>query len=303
VGNETTVKEETEDRIQAGGRSIPIYSLRAVDQLGTLTRYLAVGQTAAFYVGFFGLLQGIVARAGPEAHSPIIVPRHGALAGAVLVLPPRRAIPLIATEQLHSDFRKPEDFVRLFTCICAPLQIIAPLRESFDARADPHAVEGTSCGIETQEYLPSAALLTAGFLWMHDLAWNAMAELLDLYSTPDTYYRLTSLPTSRDRPPFTLAELTRLPARNTPTPFDLIIHDPLFEQTGAFSAPTQVRLPLHEEEPSLVLLRQGGVSAEWLAEASGRPVRTASAARRVSRAQGLSDDDLRLRLDRPWQQW
>ncbi len=165
------MKEETEDRIPVGRPPIPIYSLRDVDQLGTLARDLATGQTAAFYAGFFGLLQGIIARAGPEAVSPgtTLTPgrapgRNSAGAAAA------HAIPFDRHRATARGFPYARGSCSPIYLRLRALQIIAPLRESLYARADPRAAEETCGGLESRIYPSAPALLTAGFLWMHDLA-------------------------------------------------------------------------------------------------------------------------------------
>ena len=284
-----------------GQRCIPIYSLRDRRQHGFLARALAQGMAAAFQAGPFGLVRAA------RRHS--LLPRsaesrslHGPRSDPTLWLSPRGAIPLIAAERIHPAFQLPDDYLSLFAALSAPLQVVAPLRlfgpPSVRKLADP-----LDRAEEEVEEPAGAYPVRLALLWMHDLAWMALADLLALYGPDAPFYTFSPLPHAERLPVFTLEELIRRTRLARRAPFDLVIHDPALEATGAASLPTRIGLPGPDEEPALTLLRQGGVSADWLAEATGWPIRIAPGAQPGRRTGGLSDHDLRLRLDRPWQQW
>ena len=284
-----------------GEQCIPIYSLRERQHHGFLARALAQGLTAAFQAGPFGLarrveLRSLMLRAG-ESRSP-----HGPRADPILWLSPRGAIPLIAAERIHPAFQLPDDYLSLYAAISAPLQVVAPLR-LLGAPGVRTPAEPLGRAEEEAQETSGDPTARVAMLWMHDLAWMALADLLALYGPEGHYYMFSPLPHFGRFPVFTLEELIRRTRLDRRAPFDLVIHDPALEATGAASLPTQIGLPGPDEEPALTLRRQGGVSADWLAEATGWPVRIAPDAYLGRRLGGLSDHDLRLRLDRPWQQW
>jgi hypothetical protein len=286
---------------QLGERDIPIYSLRDRAHHGFAARALVNGQVAAFHAGRFGLVRGYESRSltvrAHQSHASRLP-----VAESALLLSPREAIPLIAADWVHPSFQLPDDYQSLFASISAPLQVVVPLRgfgRSDRARADEPAAEGDGAEPASLAETTDAVAM----LWMHDLAWVAFTDLLAMYAAPERYYIFTPLDQPGGQPIFTLEELLQGARRYGRAPFDLVVHDPAFEATGAVSMHTRIRLPAPDEEPALILLRQGSVSADWLAEATGRPVTLAPASDAARRAGSQSDSDLRLRLDRPWQHW
>ncbi|HVA89389.1 MAG TPA: hypothetical protein VNL71_06070 [Chloroflexota bacterium] len=293
--------DRTPPSVWVGDRRIPIYSLRDRRHHGILARALAHGLVAAFHAGSFGLLRSAELRSlTGRVHAPR--PSRFPLEDNPLWLSPRGAVPLIASEQIHPAFQLPDDYHSLFASVSAPLQVVVPLRR-FGSSARVAASDPADGGDAEAEDIGETPAARAAMLWMHDLSWMALADLLAMNTTRGHYYSFSPMSCFGRLPVCTLAELIRRAQMRGQAPFDLVAHDLALEATGALCPPTRIRLPSPQEEPALLVLRRGSVSAAWLAEATGWPVSVPPWSAPTARAGGLSDSDLRLRLDRPWQQW
>jgi hypothetical protein len=293
--------------LTAGSRRLPIYLLTNTQHLGKIVRELAAGRSAAFYSGLFHRVR-VENRAGPTLDKMRRVTHQRSRFPAALpvyLAPPQTALAQIDAAQVHPAFRLPDRLIELYACVSAPLQVVVPVRSSpstvgLRSLTAPTAIREVSTGTAIDDL---AAVRQAGFLWMHDLNWALLAQLLTAGSVMGPLCTVNSLATPHYDPIFALQELADWAADQKEVPFDIIVHDTRLESSGAFSDQTRVRLPLRDEEPALHILRRGSVGASWLAEASGWPVVTAPDLPTGQRAAGLSDDDLRLRLCAGWQGW
>ncbi|HLZ68894.1 MAG TPA: hypothetical protein VKV26_03190 [Dehalococcoidia bacterium] len=295
-------------RTVSGCRAVPVYSLRNPQHHEPIGRALATGQTAAFYVGLYGIVKAVraawVAHDAAETYWRIKAgrPRY---AKVPLLAKPQQALRLIDFVPVHPAFRhlaRRDRFERLWTSHGAPLHVIAPLRQplrfldpafvtspaDLDAyrRDDARAVDR------------AVAAPTASFFWMADPTWEDLATFTQLFSTARAFYGASSFNEHGQPPPYTFAQLASYVEGTEGNQFDLVINDELYERTGAFSSHTQVRLPLVDEPAELVVVRRGAVSPEWLADSTGYPVRVLGSAGVASRSPGLTDAELRAGLER-----
>ena len=295
-----------------GPASVPVYSIRNPDHHEAIARALARGRTAAFYVGLFGIGQAIrpawLGHDDAETYWRVKVGRPR-WAKVPLFSKPSHALRLIDFGLVHPAFRhlaRREAFERLWTGHGAPLHVIAPVRQPLRF-LDPAVVtfhedlvQHVTDDVDPRERVIAPA--TACFFWIADPMWDTVVTLAGLYSPPRVCFGASSLNDHGEQPPYTMAELrTFIDGRST-LPFDLVITDELYERSGAFSSHTQVRLPLVGEPAELIVVRRGCVSAEWLAESTGYPVRVMASAAIASRQAGLTDRELRARLEqfRAW---
>ncbi|MHB8574832.1 MAG: hypothetical protein ACYDCQ_05815 [Dehalococcoidia bacterium] len=217
---------------------------------------------------------------------------------------PRDALRFIDFTLVHPDFRRlarRETFEWLWASHGGPLHVIAPLKQplrflhpAFVTDADDLRQQ-VSAQCETADRVVSCA--TASFFWMPDSVWERLATLIALYSPPRTCIGVSSFNDHGEQPPYTYAGLIDDVARRGDVLFDAVLNDERYERMGAFSSHTQVRLPLVGESPELVVVRRGSVSHSWLATASGYPVRVLDSAGVASRYPGLTDEELRVRLE------
>jgi hypothetical protein len=280
--------------VALGRRHMPVYALRDHDQRVSAAQWVAQGKAAAFFAGQYYLLarwDGTAAACGNRATNRAWGNR------AAWFMSPREALALVERDRLHAAFGTPEAFVRLFTSLPAPLLVRAPTSPKDTLQAS--IAEESRADQEQEDTGESEALRRggAGFFWMHDLAWIALADLLALYGRGAGRYLIRPL---RGAPAFTAADLADQSGARGSTKFDLIISDSQYELTRAFCGVTELRLPERGDEPALLLVREGSVSAEWLAEATGWPVRVPAAVRRASGARGRAAADMRPLLDRTW---
>ncbi len=292
--------------LTVGARRLPVYWLNDIRHLGVVARELASGRSSAFYSGVFHVLgrasHELAREAGGRGGKSATLRAYPRI--PVFLASPRAAIPLIDVSLVHPAFRLPERLVELYASVSAPLEVVAPLGQAAVPSHGP-------CGSATTPYqevganhMPidiAGAAPHAAFLWMHDIAWTLLAELLAAGGARGALYRVLPLSDARNRPFYSLHALADWASMREQVPFDFVAHDARMESAGAFSDHTRIRLPLLDEAPALHVVRSGSVSAAWLAEASGWPVESAVGLQRGDRAAGLSDDDLRLRLGDGWQ--
>lgn len=297
-----------------GDRLVPVYSLRIPHHHEAIARALAAGQPAAFYVGLFGLGQALrpawLGHADAETYWRVKTGRPR-WAKVPLFCQPHRALRLLDFRLVHPAFRhlaRREHFERLWSSHGVPLHVIAPVRQPLRF-LDPALVtsaadlrhQATGLAAPASQPLPPA---TVCCFWVADPLWEAVVSLATLYSPARVCFGASSLNDHGEAPPYTLADLHAFLTRRAPLPVALVITDELYERAGAFSSHTQVRLPFVDEPPALVVVRRGCLGADWLAEATGYPVRVLPQAGLASRHEGLSDATLRRRLEQlgAWRQ-
>ncbi|MCL4396077.1 MAG: hypothetical protein M1482_14965 [Chloroflexi bacterium] len=290
-------------------RLVPVYSLRNPGDRELAARLLATGKTAAFYGGLYGIVKRVQPEweAGPGGADTYWQVKAGRprWSKVPLLIQPKDALRLIDFRLVHPQFqhlRKREHFERLYASHGAPLHVIAPLKEPLPFLHS--AFKTSNADLREQavdKVLTSDRLLpctTAAFFWMTDPAWEQLAHLLGLYSKRRVFYGVSSFNEHGEQPQYTFDELSRVLERPGAPCVDLVINDEPYENTGAFSSHTQVRLPLSHEAPELIVFRRGAIGPEWLATSTGYPVRVLESASIASRSPGLTDDDLQCRLER-----
>lgn len=293
--------------IGSGGPAVPVYALRNPAHHDAIARALAQGKAAAFYVGLFGIGQAIrpawLGHDDAETYWRIKAGRPR-WAKVPMFCQPRRALACIDFRLVHPRFRclaQREHFERLWSSHGVPLHVIAPVRQPLRF-LDP-ALVTTAADLARQpsdrdgRTTAGAPPATACFFWVADPLWEHIVTLATLYGPARLVFGASSLNDHGEPPSYTLTELQQFVDQRGTAPFELVVTDALYERAGAFSSHTQVRLPFVNEPPELIVVRRGCMDAAWLAEATGYPVRVLPGATLASRQDGLTDADLRARLE------
>jgi hypothetical protein len=276
-----------------------VYDLRDPTAVEPIAGRLAAGEPAAFYMGLFTIMQVV--------SPPHCTGEQGALFWSVkrgrpawsklpVFVRPRDALHLVDADAVHPSFRcrTRESFEALW-CHGAPMHVVAPLRPGLPF-VNPVMVtepgEAAAAGPDRRTDRRTAALF-----WMQDPAWCALADALARHLAPRRFLVGSSFNDHGGHPPYTLDELWAHTDARPDLPYRFVVDDPLLAACHGFTSHSLVRLPLVDEEPTLVMLRQGSLSPAWLREKTGLPVRTLPSTTVASRRPGTTDASLRAAFE------
>lgn len=280
---------------------VNVYSLRNPADIELAAREIASGKIAAFYGGLYGIVKGVRPWGDHEDAETYWRVKTGRArySKVPLLIKPQDAIRLIDFRLVHPEYRhleRRENFNMLFNSHGAPLHVIAPLREPLPFMRSAFKTDSQDLASQAQDDPTRSDRLTeyttASFFWMDDPAWDSFATLASLYSKPRMFFGVSSFNNHGEQPPYTYEELLRDVSARGECKFDLVINDEMYEESGAFSSHTQIRLPTHHETPELVMVRRGALSADWFSSATGYPVHELESATTASRSPGISDAKL-----------
>jgi len=273
-------------------RSLPIYSIRDLSRHREIAWALASGKKAVMFgMGLWGIVKAVEdprtqgRLAGRRGESRVFWevkvgrPRQSKIP---VMVPPEQMGRLIDFGKLHPRYR----FLRNRGAREKLWAHGAPFHGIFPLKSRTHIDEAF---VTRPEELPEdwrVPYSTVSIFWMEDPAWHNLARLAGRI-TSRSLLGVSSVNTHGEEPPFTYDELVSMLSRKPEWDFDLLVRDEATESVDLKSSHTQIRFPLHYEEPECVVLRIGSLSARGFAEATGLPVRVHEHATIASRGHPL----------------
>lgn len=259
-------------------RSLPVYSIRNFAHHREIARALASGNKAVMFgMGLWGIVKAVedprtqrrlpARRGESKVFWDVKVGRLRQSKIPVMV-PPEAMDRLIDFGKLHPQYRH----LRSRSARERLWAHGAPFHGIFPLRGRTHIDDAF---VTYPDELPDDRRVpypTVSIFWMEDPAWRNLA-LLASRMTSRALLGVSSLNTHGEEPPFTYDELTALMTRKAEWDFDILVRDEATEPVNLKSSHTQIRFPLHFEEPECVVLRIGSFSPEAFAEMTGFPVR------------------------------
>jgi len=264
--------------IEELSKRIPIYSIRNLEHHCQMAKAVRDEVPMVVYGGIWAVFKGVKRRSLGARFFQEAKPGRPPESKVPMVVPPEEMLQFIDWSRVHPDFRSLRwraNFVKLWTTHGAPLHIIAPVKKNLWALPDEFKTTPEDFSARYPEAKP-VNCPTAAFYWREDPYWRHFATLSACYMRTETYLGVSSFNPHGEEPPYTFEELKEQ-VKMGRIPFEVIVRDDLFEESGAFSSHTQMRLPLVGGDPEFVVLRLGSFSPDGFTRITGFGCKLASA--------------------------
>lgn len=281
-------------RIQSkeGLRIIPVYSVRESSHQQKIARCMTSGDVVVFEAaGVMGFMVAVNCDQSKKDNNweKFWEVKRGRISTdkVPIMMLPEDQDKIVDFDELHSDYsdlKDPKKRQKFFGTL--PFHAILPLRD--DVKDINREAFVTEAGGSNKK--PTVCLYFQG----GDRVWENIAQLTKSIN-PDVQVHLgiSSFNDHGEPPPYDFDELLTYIVVKQRMDFEFVVRDPIAARHGIRSSHTQIRLPLIGEQPHIIVVRKGPVSADTISKYTGYTVKISENAKFASRGDpehvGLDD--------------
>lgn len=275
-----------------GLRVIPVYSVREPSHQEKIAQCMTSGDVVVFeaagVMGFMVAVNCDQSKGDDNWKKFWEVKRGRSSTDKVpIMMLPEDQYKIVDFDKLHSEYRYLKDPERRKSFFGAlPFHTILPLKD--DAKEINRDVFVTQAGG------PNKQATICLYFQGGDRVWRDIAELTRSVNS-GVHLGISSFNDHGEPPPYDFDELLTYIVIKQRMDFGFVVRDPIAAKHGIRSSHTQIRLPLIGEQPYIIVVRKGPVSADTISKHTGHTVKISENAKFASRGEP-EDVDLGKRV-------
>lgn len=261
-------------------KKIPVYSVRESSHRELIAQCMTSGEIVVFEAaGVMGCMVAVnrnpTERDDSWAKLTRVKKGRSKQDKVPIMMLPEDQEEIVDFDRLHPNYRYLEDSEKRKNFFgTLPFHAILPLRA--DVRDINHDVFVTQARDSNK---PATVCI---YFQGGDKAWRDIGESIKSIN-PGVHLGISSFNDHGEQPPYDSNELLTHILLKQRVDFESIVRDPIAAKYDIKSSHTQIRLPLTDEQPHIIVVRKGPVSADTISKYTGHPVKILEYAKFASR--------------------